>query len=80
MKAFSNLLLEENEKIMKLIDSTPIMDLAIALKFAECDLQEHFFSNMPAHKKQTLCELMSELEDISQDEANLVQAKILENF
>lgn len=78
MRTFSVLLLEDNETMMRLIDNTPLMDLAIALKFTEPDLQEFFFSNMPLHKKQTIMDLMNELEQISQEEALQIQHKIID--
>ncbi|HOD53591.1 MAG TPA: FliG C-terminal domain-containing protein [Candidatus Cloacimonadota bacterium] len=77
MKAFSVVLLEDNETIMKLIDCLPVMDLAIALKHAEEDLQNFFFDNMPIHKKQTILELMNELEDISIEDSIKVQHEIV---
>ncbi len=77
MKVFSVILLEDSINMMKLIDCLNVMDIAIALKHAECDLQEVFFNNMPQHKKQTILELMNDLEEISLEDSIKVQHEII---
>ncbi len=78
MKQFSVILLEDNETMMKLIDCLSVMDMAIALKNTEDDLQTFFFDNMPLHKKQTILDLMNDLEDISVEDSVKIQHNIVE--
>lgn len=78
MKNFSLILLEDNETIMNILNQVTIMDLAIALKFAEQDVKDFLYENIPNHQKEVLEELIPDIDQITKEDSYKAQQTILD--
>ncbi|MCB5249757.1 MAG: FliG C-terminal domain-containing protein [Candidatus Cloacimonadales bacterium] len=80
MKVFSAILLESTENMFNLIECVPLTDLAIALKYAEEDIKNYFYDNMPIYKKSLVIDLIEELNEITKEESIRVQHEIINSL
>ncbi len=70
MNSFNTILLQPKNVVKKVIETIPLNDIALALKFEEQDIREYFIENMTIEQKQILYALFTDIDEATPDDSN----------